>query len=115
MSRMGPATPEEIEGIVQKSPLHAEYATAVDRESAREELEGAASPGPRAAGTGASKEPRGAASNEDDDEEPTLGEKLGKALESPAGKTLQRELVRGLFGVLGLRTAVRRRRRRSIF
>ena len=39
-SRMGPIAPEEIEAIVRKSPLHAEYAVAVDRESARESLEG---------------------------------------------------------------------------
>jgi DNA helicase HerA-like ATPase len=114
MSRMGPVAPEEVEAIVRKSPLHAEYATAVDRESARETLEagaaasasptGRAAPAPSGGGRA-----RGAKAG--DDEEPTLGERLGKALESPAGKTLQRELVRGLFGVLGLRTTTRRRRR----
>jgi uncharacterized protein len=101
MSRMGPATPEEVDAIVRKSPLHEAYAAAIDRESAREKLED---------GAPAPDEPASAAA--DEDEEPTLGERLGKALESPAGKTLQRELVRGLFGVLGLRTATRRRRRR---
>ena len=40
----------------------------------------------------------------------TVAEQIGKALGSPAGRTLQRELVRGLFGVLGIRAATRRRR-----
>ena len=103
MSRMGPATPDEVAAIIQRSPLHAEYADAVDRESAREKLD-AASASEAAPATPAAT-----------DEEPTLGEKLGKAMSSPAGKTLQRELVRGIFGVLGLRATVRRRRRRGLF
>ena len=123
MSRMGPATPDEISAIVQRSPLHAEYAEAVDRESAREKLDAAsaskAPPGTPAASDDAPA-PAGGRRGRDaegagPDEEPTLGEQLGKAMNSPAGKTLQRELVRGIFGVLGLRTTVRRRRRRGLF
>jgi len=117
MSRMGPATPEEIEAIVRNSPLHTEYATAVDRESARERLEVAAASAQEAEAAEAPSpaHAKGAKQGQDDDEEPTLGEQLGKALGSPAGKTLQRELVRGIFGVLGLRTTARRRRRRGLF
>ena len=129
-ARRGPGTSDGSPGLPRATAyayvlrcgcvrLHAEYATAVDRESARETLEGAAASA-QAGGAGEVPGPgrapaKPAKQGQDDDEEPTLGEQLGKALGSPAGKTLQRELVRGLFGVLGLRTTVRRRRRRGLF
>jgi DNA helicase HerA-like ATPase len=111
MSRMGPATPEEVEAIVRASPLRAEYATAIDRESARESLERRELADSGLSELEGKSAPRAGRGPKDGDGEPTLGERLGKALQSPAGKTLQRELVRGLFGVLGLRTTTRRRRR----
>jgi len=67
-----PVPEQDFTERVRNSTLSAEYATAIDRESAREQI--------------------------------------GKALDSPAGRTLQRELVRGLFGVLGIRSGTRRRR-----
>jgi DNA helicase HerA-like ATPase len=105
-SRMGPLTPDELKRIVDASPLRAEYAQAVDRESAREVLATRAG----AAATGAAPAPAPAAAKGRVAAEPTLVDTVGKALSSPAGRTIQRELIRGLFGVLGVRTATRRRR-----
>ncbi len=110
-SLMGPAPAEEIARRVASSPLHAEYAEAVDRESAREVLEArareagvkdppaATTPGRRAAAKPAAGEP-------------DIGRQVGKVLGSPLARTVGRELVRGLFGVLGIRTTAPRRRRR---
>jgi DNA helicase HerA-like ATPase len=100
-SKMGPIAPEELKKIVEASPLRAEYGEAVDRESAREVLAARAGAAPAAAPAAAAK---GAA------KETSLADTVGKALSSPAGRTLQRELVRGLLGVLGVRAATRRRR-----
>jgi DNA helicase HerA-like ATPase len=106
MSLMGPIPDESLAASVKQSPLHAEYATPVDRESAREQLES------RAAGAAASGEiaapPRPRPPRESPP--PSVAEQLGKALGSPAGRTISREFVRGLFGVLGVRTTARRRR-----
>jgi len=106
LSLMGPIPPQDLEQRAARSPWNAEYATAVDRESAREQLmaraQGAAATvaaAPAASRrTGAEAEPK------------SVVEQLGKALGSPAGRSLQRELVRGIFGVLGIRTGTRRRR-----
>jgi DNA helicase HerA-like ATPase len=110
-SAMGPIPEEERADRVRRSPLHGEYAAPVDRESARELLvakanaatEGSeAEAAPAARGRGARSAP----------EAPSMGEKVGKAVNSPLGRAVGRELVRGLFGVLGISTAPRRRRRR---
>jgi len=107
-SLMGPIPPAEIAKRVAASPLRKEYAQAVDRESAREVLQkrveegaGAAAPargGPTPGGRGRAPA------------EPSATQTLAKALNSPVARTVGRELVRGLFGVLGLSTTTRRRR-----
>ncbi|MGE5180034.1 MAG: helicase HerA-like domain-containing protein [Bacteroidota bacterium] len=107
-SRMGPIAPEERQARIDRSPLMAAYGKAIDRESAREMLEArakgpdAAQPAP-AGGGPASARGRGAA------EAPTMAEAVGKAINSPLGRAVGRELVRGLFGVLGVSTSRRRR------
>ena len=103
-SRMGPIEPENLKKIVEASPLRAEYAEAVDRESAREVLAARAGAAPDTASAGS--QPAGKAAGK----ETSLADTVGKALSSPAGRTLQRELVRGLLGVLGVRAATRKRR-----
>jgi hypothetical protein len=105
-SLMAPIPPAERERRIQQSPLMAEYGKPVDRESAKEMLEarakapGAApSAGKAAAGGGRAAEPA-----------PNMAEAVGKAINSPLGRAVGRELVRGLFGVLGVSTGTRRRR-----
>jgi len=115
MSLMGPIPDEAIDARVRASALHDEYAKAVNRESARELLaaraqeEGRAAPPaapvPRAP-SGRTPRPGRPA------EPPTAAGEIGKALTTPMARAIGRELVRGLFGVLGVRTATRRRRPR---
>ena len=100
-SRMGPLTADELSKVVDASPLRSEYGQAVDRESAREVLAARAG-GAATAGAGpAEPAPKGRAK-----EEPSVVETVGKVLTSPTGRTL----IRGLFGVLGVRATTRRRR-----
>jgi DNA double-strand break repair helicase HerA and related ATPase len=106
LSLMGPIPPPEMEQRIARSPWNAEYGKAIDRESAREQLEARA----RGGREEAAEVPAGSPRSRPGAEPATVVEQLGKALGSPAGRTLQRELVRGLFGVLGIRTGTRRRR-----
>ena len=109
-SRMAPLTPEELEADVSQSDLIAEYGRAVDRESAREML----------AARLAKTEPPA------DAPEPSKGGRAGRtitqvaggaligALSSTIGRTVGRELIRGVFGMLGAKppraTSTRRSR-----
>jgi DNA helicase HerA-like ATPase len=112
-SLMGPIPPADLQARVLASPLHKEYATAVDRESAREVLaaraKGGAESGSASGGAAASAPPRRAAGNTPA-EEPDVARQIGQALGSPLAKAVGRELVRGLFGVLGVSSSTRRRR-----
>ena len=107
-SLMGPIPEGEIAKRVASSPLHREYAQSVDRESAREVLQRRVEEGAAAhAGGGPAPGPRGRGRAP---AEPSATQTLAKALNSPVARTVGRELVRGLFGVLGLRATTRRRR-----
>lgn len=111
-SLMEPIPTAELATRVATSSLRGKYAVAVDRESAREVLqsryqEDGDDEGDGAGETRETKSRRKRTSAED----PTLAEKVGGALNSPLGRVVGRELVRGLFGVLGIPTSTRRRRR----
>ena len=115
-SLMTPIPAAELQARVAASPLHAEYAKIVDRESAREMLEAKAR-GTEGiakkdesgdAGPGRGKRVAKAAPADG----PDVAQQIGKALGSPLARTVGRELVRGLFGVLGISTTPRRPRRR---
>jgi len=114
-SLMTPIPPADLQARVAASPLHAEYAKVIDRESAREVLEarargegaGAKGEEPAGAGTAAAKGNRKPAPAEG----PDVAKQIGKALGSPLARSVGRELVRGLFGVLGVSTTTRRRKR----
>jgi DNA helicase HerA-like ATPase len=109
-SRMAPLTPEELQADISQSDLIAEYGRAVDRESAREML----------AARLAKTEPPA------DAPEPRKGGRAGRtitqvaggaligALSSTIGRTVGRELIRGVFGMLGAKppraTSTRRSR-----
>ncbi|HEY2924827.1 MAG TPA: helicase HerA-like domain-containing protein [Candidatus Eisenbacteria bacterium] len=101
MSLMGPIPSEEIAARVVRSPLHDLYAKPVDRESAREVLQARAEETKEAAtpvGSGA----RGGSTGKPPDT-------VGTILKSPVARAVGRELVRGLFGVLGVSKSRRRR------
>jgi DNA helicase HerA-like ATPase len=106
VSRMAPLTPEELQADIRESDLLAEYGKAVDRESAREILAKRmaqtvqpAEPGqPAASGTPPVR---------------TIADIAGDVVSSPTGRTVVREVVRGLFGLLGAKPPRRRTTRRS--
>ncbi|HEX7077600.1 MAG TPA: helicase HerA-like domain-containing protein [Candidatus Eisenbacteria bacterium] len=104
-SRMAPIAPVDLAAAVARSPLHARYAQAVDRESARERLLARAG-APSGGGAAPPTPERGRPAPE----APTVIEAIGRAANSPLGRQVVRDLTRGLFGVLGITAASRRRR-----
>jgi uncharacterized protein len=90
-ARMGPA--DDVDGAAKSSPLYAKYGTRLEAESAREllaeRLERAKEEPPEPARRKKAAEASGGG-----------GEVLGDFLKSTTGRTIQRELVRGLFGLL---------------
>ena len=104
MSLMGPIPPAEIAERTARSPLHDTYAKPVDRESAREVLQARAAGG-EAETSGPPVHPGRAAAP------PNVPDAVGTILKSPMARAVGKELVRGLFGVLGVSTTTRRRSR----
>jgi DNA helicase HerA-like ATPase len=103
-SSMAPIPDAELLAAVARSPLHARYARPIDRESAHEMLrKRAGEEGDGGDGSSPQREsgPRGS-------KDPTFAEKVGDAMSSPMARTLGREIVRGLFDVLGVRPSRRR-------
>jgi DNA helicase HerA-like ATPase len=96
VSRMGPLTPEELAAEVRESTLQEEYGTPVDRESAREML----AKRMEKAGTGGGAKVAKAA-----------GAAVIGALSTTIGRTVGREIVRGIFGLLGAKPPRTTRRR----
>ena len=103
-SRMAPLTPQELQDNVRQSDLLAEYGKPVDRESAREILAA------RMAGTAPSKT-AGDSVPERERRGKTMGQVAGDVVTSSVGRTVVREVVRGLFGLLGVKPPRRTTRR----
>ena len=93
-ARMGPA--DDVDGVARSSPLFAKYGTRLDNESAREmlaeRLEQAAEAPDEKPESGRRKKAAEATGGGADS--------IGDFINSSAGRTIQRELVRGLFGLL---------------
>jgi uncharacterized protein len=90
-ARMGPA--DDVDGVAKASPLFAKYGTRLDSQSARELLaERLEQASPTDTPAPARKKATDATGGGAD--------ALGDFLKSSTGKTIQRELVRGLFGLL---------------
>ncbi len=104
-SRMAPLTPDELQADIRQSSLLVEYGKSLDRESAREILAARIErTTPSATGPAPSRESTS---------DKTVGEMARDAVSSPAGRTVVREVMRGLFGLLGAkppRSSTRRRR-----
>jgi hypothetical protein len=110
VSRMGPA--DDVEGKAKASPLWAKYGQRVDNNSAREMLaarmaepaEAAAVPAPHAAA--APNAPRAAAHKPAAEHQEAAGAMAGGVaavstfLQSREGKKLQKQVMRGVFGLL---------------
>ena len=101
---MGPIPPAEVADRAARSAFHAAYATAIDRESAREVLQARAEGAAKdMAGAPAGRAGRSSAA-------PAIPDAVGTILKSPVARAVGTELVRGLFGVLGVSTSRRRSR-----
>ena len=103
-SRMGPA--DDVEGAAKASPLFAKYGTREENESAREKLaaridepEAAA---PDAPAPAPARRKGRATKKQKETATATAGgaEALGKFLNSREGKSLQKKVMRGMFGML---------------
>lgn len=108
-SRMDVLTPTEIDNIIGRSALARKYNQVVDRESAYEILNSKlaeareAAPAPKSGG----KQPK---------EEPSMIETIAKdPLTRQIGRTVARELTRGLLGVLGLGGSSRTKKKTGWF
>ncbi len=98
-SRMAPLTDSERVAIIAASPLGPKYAQRVDRESAEEMLAARMANDPDQVEQARERarpapEPRPRRSDE------TLAEKVTEALGSTMARTVGRELVKGIFGML---------------
>jgi DNA helicase HerA-like ATPase len=103
-ARMAPLTPEELQADISQSSLLAEYGKAVDRESAREML---AARMAKTAPPVETPEPASSRAGK------TIAQVAAGALSSSIARTVGREVVRGIFGLLGAkppRTTTRRSR-----
>jgi DNA double-strand break repair helicase HerA and related ATPase len=113
-SRMAPLTPDELQADIRQSDFTKAYGTAVDRESAFEMLSQRL--GKTAGGQGGKKEsgPSGPFGNAPQYPPPAktsgkvakgagavIGGALAGALGSTLARTVGRELIRGVFGMLG--------------
>jgi DNA helicase HerA-like ATPase len=106
-SRMAPLTAEELQADVAQSDLLAEYGQPLDRESAREILAA------RLTQTSPTEAPPEGASPRRDRDGKSIAQVAGAVVSSSVGRTVVREVVRGLFGLLGAKPPRQTPRRRS--
>ena len=101
-SRMAPLTPEELQADVRQSDLLAKYGKTVDRESAREMLAARMAKTAPAVEKG---QPAPARTGK------TMAQVAAGVLTSTIARTVGREVVRGIFGLLGAKPPSRTTRR----
>lgn len=114
-SRMDVLTDKEIESIVRRSPLARKYNEVVDRESAYEMLEKkmqAAATEAHRAEMEAQREKAATPSRRRSSgtEKSTFDKVLNSTTTRQIGRTVARELTRGLLGVLGIKSTRSRKR-----
>jgi uncharacterized protein len=91
-SRMAPA--DDVEGAAKASPLYARYGTRTEAQSAREMLAARVEEAAEPDAPAPARREKAPAPQE------STAEKVGDFLSSRQGKTLQRQVVRGIFGML---------------
>jgi len=107
-SRIGVLTQPEISGIVNSSQLVSKYNDVVDRESAYEILNAKLS---EAAGEEEEEAPKTTPKNEK-----SVIEKVSEnTMVRQVGRTVMREVTRGLLGVLGLGGTTKSKKKSSWF
>ncbi len=107
-SRMDVLTAQEIHDLVSRSHLANKYAQVIDRESAYEILTAKIEDAKLDSHRDIIKQQHARATNE----KSTLEKVFTSTTSRQIGRTVARELTRGLLGVLGVKTTVRRATRR---
>lgn len=105
-SRMDILSPQEIDNLVDRSDLARLYNETIDRESAHEMLE-------RILEEAKSEEHQNQMNsqrNRERKEKSTLEKIMDNSVTRQVGRTMAREITRGILGVLGVRTATRRKK-----
>jgi DNA helicase HerA-like ATPase len=111
-SRMGPLSPDELQADIRQSDFLSRYGQAVDRQSAREILAQRMAKTAAQAGQPPAASPVPASGRAGKTIAQVAGAALVGALSSQIGRTVGREVVRGLFGLLGAKPAGRTTRSR---
>ncbi len=111
-SRMDVLTEEEIDAIVSKSKLVRKYAEPDDRKSAYEILEKKINEAASEEHQKELEKQKKKAKKSSKKEKSWLESVYNSTTTRQIGRTVARELTRGILGVLGIRTTRRRRRRR---
>ncbi len=115
-SRMGVLTPSELKAVVRNSDLVRHYNEEVDRDSAYEILNAKIAEAQSEAQQEAYREAQGKVrKTRQKEEKGLLEEVMDSTLTRQIGRTIAREVTRGLLGALGIRTTRRRRRKNSWF
>ncbi|MDQ3017436.1 MAG: DUF853 domain-containing protein, partial [Bacteroidota bacterium] len=108
-SRMDVLTPAEIKDLLRKSQLVSKYHELLDRESAYEILTAKIEDASEEEHTTTIRKQQTRAKNE----KSTLEKVFSNTTTRQVGRTVARELTRGLLGVLGVKTTTRRSTRRT--
>lgn len=111
-SRMDVLTDDEIDAIINKSKLVAKYADVDDRKSAYEILEEKIEAASSEEHQKELKKQKKAARKSSSKDKSWLEKVYNSTTTRQIGRTVARELTRGILGVLGIKTTRRRRRRR---
>jgi len=105
-ARIGPATPEERQAVIEKSPVEGEYDSPIDRESAYEMLTAKAtiSPPPKPAPAPAPQRredyPVARAPKPAGRQREGVGEAFAKSAVRAIGSSVGRQIVRGILGAM---------------
>jgi len=102
-SQIGPVTPEMRQQIIKSSAIYGRYEKPIDRESAYEKLQGRTANAGMASGRtvpAAVSATSSSAGRKSTKPEPTAMDQVLKAANSPLGRQIGRELVRGIMGSL---------------
>ncbi len=97
-SQIGPITPEQRQQIIKGSAVYGKYEQMVDRESAYEKLVGRNAAAGAAAPATAPTLEKPAAARKGTKPPPSAFDQVLKAANSPLGRQIGRELIRGLLG-----------------
>jgi len=96
-SRIGPASSEERQTVMQRSPIRGKYDQSIDRESAHERLQARAK---EVTANAADDSPEQAAPRSSGRQRQGVGEAFAKSVARSVGSSLGRQILRGVLGAI---------------